>query len=130
MADLPDWMYGATDPLYRLRYGVTAAEKSGLAVNRQIPGAGAAVSPEDFEREERRASGYLFGQKWPNIAVPATSAVNALRFWEDPELHEIALEAARRGSQSATATAADQARGLQAAYTPGRDQSYGYTGGW
>jgi hypothetical protein len=104
MADSRSFMEGALGFLeeapFRLRYGVPAAEKYRLAVSGEIPGGRVPHSDAEVEEEERRAAGFLFGAKWPTLAEPGTRFANALRFWEDPRMHEIALEAARQGAAS------------------------------
>lgn len=88
------------DPIYRLRYGVSGEEKSRLAVTGAVPGARPVTSQDDADREERRASAFLFGRKWPTIGPVMTSAISDVRRWtgEDPQLGEIARDAAGLGA--------------------------------
>lgn len=99
-----DWL----DPFFQLRYGVPANQKYQMAITGQIPGSQTIHSDEDQANEERRAAGYLFGKRWPSIAMGGTRVANALRFWEPDSIHQTALDSTRAGI-----AAAQQAQALE-----------------
>ena len=92
---------------WKFRYGVGPAEKYRRAIAGEIPGAQPIHSEQDVEREERRASGYLFAQRHPTLAATVQPAVDALRthvFRDDPSV----VAAAQQGQRAAIG---DVARG-------------------
>jgi hypothetical protein len=98
------------DPLFRLRYGVSSAEKYRQAVTGETPGAMPVRSDEDLEREERRTSAYLFAKKHPMLSATVQPGVDMLRrnvFRDSPEV----VAAAQQGQYAA-----------QPGYGPGRVQ--------
>jgi hypothetical protein len=86
-----DW----TDPLYRLRYGVTSADKARLAASGAVPGAQPVGSEQDIEREDRRASAYLFAREHPGVAGVVQPIVDDLRlraFGDSPQVVAVAQQ--------------------------------------
>ncbi len=101
-------LYDLADQFGRLRYGVPTSEKERMAVSGEVPGAQPIqYNDRDVARENRRAAAYLFGKTWPRLAPVIQPAINRFKdyapFFTDDEdseaLHNIALEAVRRGSQ-------------------------------
>ena len=90
------------DPSFRTRYGVGADEKYTMALTGQIPGAMPVTGNAQIPIEERRAAGYLFGQRWPSVGVPLTQLSGMVRakFGEDPLLGWIGTQAAQEGARS------------------------------
>ena len=83
---------------WKLRYGVSPEEKYRLAIQGGIPGAQPIHSEQDVEREERRASGYLFAKQHPTIAGAVQPLVDDLRthvFRDDPRTVAAAQEGQR-----------------------------------
>lgn len=85
---MADW----TDPLFRLRYGVTGNDKYRLALSGRIPGAQPIQSEDDVAREERRAAAYLFAMQHPALADFGVGLANTLRFMEPESLHQVAIQ--------------------------------------
>lgn len=91
------------DLFWMMRYGKPEVEKHRMTVAGEIPNVNikATGTPYGSEEATRRASGYLFGKRWPSIAVPSTRAVSFARdvFGEhDPALHATAIDAAVQGA--------------------------------
>jgi len=66
------------DVLGKLRYGVSTAEKERLAASRALPGA-PVDNTADQEAANRYASGYLFGQNWPNLAPAVQPFIDQIK---------------------------------------------------
>lgn len=96
MASLSD----IADAPWRFRYGVGPTEKYRLAVTGGIPGAQPIRNEADVDREERRASGYLFAKQHPTIAPlvqPTVDDLRAVAFRDDPSV----IAAAQEGQTAA-----------------------------
>jgi hypothetical protein len=118
-----DW----TDPFFRLRYGVTDAEKQGMVYAGQIPGRKPTQNAQDMAREERRAAGYLFAQQHPNLAPAVQPTVDYIRsFFDAPEV----VSAASEGMDQALAQAIQRQRQLAAITAGGRQASLADLVGW
>jgi hypothetical protein len=109
-----DW----TDPFFKLRYGVPAGEKYRQAIAGEIPGAQPIGSEEDVEREERRASGYLFAKEHPAVSGVVQPIVDNIRtniFRDSPKV----VAAARQGQEAAGVKPGLGSKLARAAIMPG-----------
>lgn len=92
----------AIDLPFKLRYGVGADEKSRLAQSGQIPGAlptNQMDTAEEYDDEERRASGYLFGKNWGTGAQPLMDMADQIRilFGDDENRRKIGRDSFQAG---------------------------------
>jgi hypothetical protein len=97
------------DALGSLRYGRSTADKEALAAAGSLPGAPKDTTA-DLERGNRYASGYLFGQNWPNLAPAVQPLIDTIKTSDlpllggsTPELQSFASEGVSRGASSGPA---------------------------
>lgn len=100
--------YGAYDELAKLRYGVPSGEKTRMEMSGEVPGVDNKhmSTQKDFDNIDRGGSGYLFGNRWPNlsrVAMPAVGWIREHAFGDDPELVQYGIEQAIRGREDAKA---------------------------
>lgn len=82
------------DTLIKARYGRSESEKA--QQQQSVPGYTTPSKPEDFDKEDRRESGYFFGNNWPLISKGAVGLTNKLRYAlgeKDTSIHDVANKA-------------------------------------
>lgn len=102
---MPNWS-DYLDVLGQLRYGVPTSQKEALAAQGALPGAPQDPTAEQ-ERANRYASGYLFGQQWPNVAPAVQPWVDRIKTsnlpflgGSSPELQSYASQGVAKGATS------------------------------